>query len=183
MATPHLDALLKEFHDKMPAAPKGARGKKAIWLLVACIDGRYPHVVHKWMSRAYPKELYDQINLAGASLGAVDLVTQEPSWRETLLDHVGLSMGLHPIRGVLILDHRTCGAYREFKLLTTSQENTPKEVDVHKDISAELFNQVCRMFRMQSRKGVVQVYLAPEVTDPAADDFPSKPVKLHEEVL
>jgi hypothetical protein len=129
------------------------------------------------------KELYDQINLAGASLGAVDLVTQEPSWRETLLDHVGLSMRLHPIRGVLILDHRTCGAYREFKLLTTAQENTPKEEEVHKNISAELFNQVCRMFRMQGRKGVVQVYLAPQVTDPVADDFPTTPDKLHDEVI
>jgi hypothetical protein len=42
MATPHLDALLKEFHDKMPAAPKGTHGKKATWLLVAASMAAIP---------------------------------------------------------------------------------------------------------------------------------------------
>lgn len=36
---------------------------------------------------------------------------------------------------------------------------------------------------MKSRKGVVQVYLAPEVTDPEANDFPSRPVELHATVV
>jgi hypothetical protein len=97
-----------------------------------------------------------------------------------MLDHIGLSMTLHPIRGVLILSHRTCGAFREFKLLTTEEENTPREVECHTDVSAEIFQTVLRLFRFRRRKGYVAVYLAPEVTDPRADDFPSPPIRLHE---
>jgi hypothetical protein len=180
MASPYLDSFLEDFRAKMPAAPASARGKKATWLLVACIDGRYPHVVHKWMGQKHPTELYDQINLAGASLGVVDVITQRPQWRQTMLDHIGLSMTLHPIRGVLILSHRTCGAFREFKLLTAEEENTPREVECHTDVSAEIFQTVLRLFRFRRRKGYVAVYLAPEVTDPRADDFPSPPIRLHE---
>lgn len=180
MASPYLDTFLEDFRAKMPAAPASAKGKKATWLLVACIDGRYPHVVHKWMSGKHPSELYDQINLAGASLGVVDIVTEKPGWRQTMLDHIGLSMTLHPICGVLILDHRTCGAFRAFKLLKEAEENTPKEVKVHTDVSTEIFQSVLRMFRIRKRKGYVAVYLAPEVINPRADDFPSAPLCLHE---
>jgi len=176
MASPYLDTFLEDFRAKMPGVP----GEKATWLLVACIDGRYPHVVHKWMSDKHPDDLYDQINLAGASLGVVDVITEKPQWRQTMLDHIGLSMTLHPICGVLILNHRTCGAFREFKLLTTAEENTPREVDVHADISVEIFQSVLRLFRLRRSKGYVAVYLAPEVTDPRADDFPSAPILLHE---
>jgi hypothetical protein len=180
MQSPHLDTFMQDFRSKMPAAPTSAKWKKATWLLVACIDGRYPHVVHKWMSGNHPTELYDQINLAGASLGVVDIITEKPQWRQTLLDHIGLSMTLHPIRGVLILDHRTCGAFRAFKLLTTAEENTSKEVECHTDVSGEIFQSVLRMFRIRKRKGYVAVYLAPEVTDPTADDFLTAPLRLHE---
>ncbi len=178
MASPYLDKLLEDFRAKMPAAPK--EGEAATWLLVACIDGRYPHVVNKWMTRNYPHDLYDQINLAGASLATYVKATEKPEWRQTMMDNIGIAMNLHPIRAVLILDHRTCGAFREFDLLTQAEENTPKETEVHFDVSNEIFQSVLRLFRDRRRAGYVAVFLAPEVIDPWADDFPSPPEQLWE---
>lgn len=177
MASPYLDSLLEDFRAKMPAAPK--EGEAATWLLVACIDGRYPHVVNKWMSNRYPYDLYDQINLAGASLATYVEATEKPEWRQTMLDNIEVAMSLHPIRAVLILDHRTCGAFREFELLTKDEENTPKETEVHSDVSNDIFQSALRLFRNRERAGYVAVYLAPEVIDPWADDFPSPPEQLH----
>jgi hypothetical protein len=52
-----------------------------------CIDCRYPHVVHEYIRRNYPKELYDQIVLAGAALALTDSYTERHSF-QTASDRV-----------------------------------------------------------------------------------------------
>lgn len=99
----------------------------ADWLLVTCIDCRYPHVVHEFMRKHHPRQLYDQLVLAGASLAATKSHTQRSHWQKTFLEHVGMSIDLHNIRGVLILDHRTCGAFKGFGLLTRADDNSDRE--------------------------------------------------------
>src|SRR5258708_6427945 len=82
---------------------------EAEWLLAMCIDCRYPHVVHEYMRKEHPKELYDQVILAGAALALTDSYTERDHWSKSFLEHIDLSTDLHDIAGVLILDHRTCG--------------------------------------------------------------------------
>src|SRR5262245_31890873 len=121
MAQKNIDQLVERFRSKLPGPAQKVAGH-AKWLLVTCIDYRYHHVIHNFMRNTHPHERYDQLVLAGASLAASDIFTNDPSswkagqsnWRTTFLEHVNLSIALHDIDGVLILDHRTCGAYREF---------------------------------------------------------------------
>jgi hypothetical protein len=69
---------------------------------------------------------YDHVIMAGAALGALgvpDVKREvegegEPDnydhWRRTFEDHLTTAQSLHHIKDVYIIEHRDCGAYREF---------------------------------------------------------------------
>ena len=101
-------------------------------LLLTCIDLRYPHVIHSRMEPKFHK-LYDQVCLAGAGLApVVDFgADRKPHWEQTFLEHVAISIALHSITKVVVMDHRDCGAYRKFGLLTKEDNDTAKEKTVH----------------------------------------------------
>jgi len=87
---------------------------------------------------------YDQVALAGAALaGVIDFGPYpKPHWRQTLLEHIHLSMTLphHEIKSILVLEHRTCGAYKQFGLLTdaSSEQDEKDEHDLQTRRFAEL---------------------------------------------
>ena len=79
-------------------------------LLLNCIDFRLNAEVTDYMNARGLKHEYDQVILAGASLGA--LTDAYPTWNTTFWDHLGLAIQLHGITKVIVIDHRDCGAYK-----------------------------------------------------------------------
>ena len=92
------------------------RGHKAKALLLTCMDFRYPQAIVEYMESMALKKDYDHVILAGASLGAtLDCGEHaKPHWQQTFFEHVAIAKILHDIKKVFILDHRDCGAYKEF---------------------------------------------------------------------
>jgi carbonic anhydrase len=83
------------------------------YLVVSCIDFRLRYELEKFMVLRVGPDMYDEIALPGASLGAA---TEEyPEWGITFLDTVDLSIKLHKIDTVVFIDHRGCGAYNLLK--------------------------------------------------------------------
>lgn len=123
MPTDDFAVFLSKLRKALEAAPNPH------FLLITCIDLRYPGMIHEHLEygeKVDPKDQYgffhkkyDQVSLAGAGLsGVVDFGdNQKPNWASTFLDQVGLSKTLHTISAVVVLEHRTCGAYKYFKLL------------------------------------------------------------------
>jgi hypothetical protein len=91
-----------------------AKGK-ADALVLTCIDYRFVHVIPEYMHEHYPSLSYDHTILAGASLGVFAGIY--PAWASTFWEHLEVAIALHGIHTVFILDHRDCGAYREFEAL------------------------------------------------------------------
>ncbi len=93
-------------------------------LILTCIDFRFPHLVVKYMDSltppGKPRISYDHVILAGASLGVFSGVF--PQWAATFWDHLAVSIKLHKIKQVYLIDHRDCGGYREFGALPTSDQ-------------------------------------------------------------
>lgn len=79
-------------------------------LVLSCIDYRLTDKVSAYMASRGLQGKYDQVILAGASLGAV--TDKYPDWGRTFRDHLGLAIKLHDIKRVIAIDHRDCGAYR-----------------------------------------------------------------------
>jgi len=91
-----------------------AKGK-ADALVLTCIDYRYLHVIPEYLHKHNPSLRYDHTILAGASLGVFAGIY--PGWASTFWEHLEVAIALHGIHTVFILDHRDCGAYREFEAL------------------------------------------------------------------
>lgn len=79
-------------------------------LLLNCMDYRLTNDVTRYMDQRGYAESYDQIILAGASLGALN--DRYPSWTEVFWSHLDLAIQLHQIHKLIVIDHRDCGAYR-----------------------------------------------------------------------
>ena len=99
--------------------------RKAKVLLLTCMDFRYFELIANVMKDAGLEGRYDHVILAGAALGAV--VRGKKHWHKTFFDHLALAEKLHSIRGVIVLEHRDCGAYgpKGFGLLPDKPK--PKE--------------------------------------------------------
>lgn len=99
-------------------------------LVLTCIDYRFVHVVPEYMNKHYPSLSYDHAILAGASLGVFTGIY--PAWASTFWEHLEVAIALHGIHTVIILDHRDCGAYREFEALPDSPDlNLERTIHQH----------------------------------------------------
>lgn len=105
-------------------------------LILTCIDFRFPHLVVDYMDSltppGKPRITYDHVILAGASLGVFSGVF--PAWASTFWDHLAVSIKLHKIKQVYLIDHQDCGGYREFGALPGSDQvpvGSEKERQVH----------------------------------------------------
>jgi hypothetical protein len=105
-------------------------------LILTCIDFRFPHLIVDYMDSltppSKPRITYDHVILAGASLGVFSGVF--PQWATTFWDHLAVSIKLHQIKQVYLIDHRDCGGYREFGALPGTDQvpvGSEKETEVH----------------------------------------------------
>lgn len=108
-------------------------------LLLCCMDYRLVDDVTHYMTDRGLEDNYDQVILAGASLGPQ--IEAFPDWSETFWQHLDLSQQLHGIQEVIIMDHRDCGAYK--KVLGIDLAADPeKETQVHREKMAALSKEI-----------------------------------------
>ena len=79
-------------------------------LLLNCMDYRLANDITRYMDARGLAEKYDQLILAGASLGALN--DKYPAWNEVFWAHLDLAIQLHQIHKLIVIDHRDCGAYK-----------------------------------------------------------------------
>ncbi|CAM4385328.1 hypothetical protein MB901379_00404 [Mycobacterium basiliense] len=77
-------------------------------LLLMCIDPRFVHPTNQYMEQRGLIDRYSQFALAGAAAGAVS--QHWAVWHNTFWDNLAASMELHSINGVIVVNHRDCGA-------------------------------------------------------------------------
>jgi carbonic anhydrase len=100
-------------------------------LLLQCMDSRYPHRTIQTMDSLGLRGKYDQLILAGASLGVI----HSPAWQTTFFDQLAFAIKEHGVTQVLILDHRDCGAYKHFHKPPITPDDPEKERKAHIKVS------------------------------------------------
>jgi carbonic anhydrase len=86
---------------------------------------------------------YDQLILAGASLGIV----HKREWEITFLDQLGFAIKEHGVREVMILDHRDCGAYKKLLVPGVGPEDPKKEKKEHTRICKQAIGLITEKFK------------------------------------
>src|SRR2546429_352262 len=94
-------------------------------LLLTCMDSRYPHRILNTMDSEGLRGKYDHLVLAGAGLG----VTHKQEWQITFFDQLEFAIEHHQVTQLIIVEHRDCGAYREF--LGITPDDPVKERQAH----------------------------------------------------
>ncbi|MXN89888.1 hypothetical protein GR160_01495 [Flavobacterium sp. Sd200] len=103
--------------------PTGYRVPRFKVLLISCIDLRLMDNIVRFMDHDNLTNRYDQFILAGTSIGAfvadgtdtdLEHIPAYSAWLTTLKQHIDLAIQLHEIRDIYILEHRNCGAYKNF---------------------------------------------------------------------
>lgn len=131
--------------------PTAAFAGHAEALALTCMDYRLVDDAVKFFDGLHLTNEYDQVSLAGASLGAVS--PKFPSSNAAFWDHVGIAKTLHHIKKVIVVDHRDCGAYKvafggKFAAAPAAETAQHKEVMAkfkkalakkHPDLGAEFY--------------------------------------------
>lgn len=133
--------------------PKIGAAAKVPILLLQCMDSRYPHRTLQAMDSMGLRGKYDQLILAGATLGVV----RSEEWRNTFFDHLEFAMKEHDVTEVLILDHRDCGAYKKF--LGIGPEDPKAEKEAHTKTAGEAVGLIVRRF--PELRGHIECLLLP----------------------
>jgi len=108
-------------------------------LMLQCMDYRYPHRTIQTMDSLGLRGKYDQLILAGASLGVIHKL----EWQTTFLDQLDFAIKEHGVTQVLILDHRDCGAYKKFLDPPVTPDDPKKEKDAHTKICEKAIEVMC----------------------------------------
>lgn len=133
--------------------PKMAASGGGNLVLLSCMDLRYPHRIIETMDQRNLRGKYDHLVLAGASLG----VLHDPAWQSTFLDHLRFAVEKHKASQVILLDHRDCGAYREF--LGVTPDDPAAEFKSHCDQAKKAMDLIVKEF--PTLKGNVNSLLLP----------------------
>ena len=128
-------------------APRLSKADKIPLLMLTCMDSRYPHRILETMDSKGLRGKYDQLILAGASLGVV----HKREWTTTFLDQLGFAIKEHGVKEVLILDHRDCGAYKKLLTPGVGPKNPKKEKEAHTRISKQAIRLITKKFKTLER--------------------------------
>lgn len=145
-------ADLREYlSNNIPAKTREAAGVPI--LLLTCMDSRYPQRIIDTMDNLGWRGKYDQLILAGASLGVV----HKKEWQQTFMDQLGFAIEHHHVSEVFILDHRDCGAYKYF--LGITPDDPAKEKQAHFDVCKAAVKAIVERF--PQLRGEVRCSLLP----------------------
>ena len=76
-------------------------------LIVSCIDFRFQKYIRNWLDTNFENKTFDYVGYAG---GSKDI--------DTIMKQLDISVRLHEIKQVVLMNHEECGAY--------GQESTPE---------------------------------------------------------
>jgi len=120
-----------------------AAGNIPTALSLMCIDYRFINAGVAFfndVTKQVPND-YDLVAMAGASLAGIQ-TTKFPKEKDAFYEQVGAARFLHPyINRVIVLDHLTCGAYKEeFGPMTPEQERQK-----HEEVAQVVWNEFLRL--------------------------------------
>lgn len=122
-------------------------------LMLSCMDNRYPRLILETMEDMGLRGKYDQLILAGVGLG----IMHAQEWRSTFLAQLQFAIEHHGVQQVLLLEHRDCGAYREF--LGVTPADPARERAAHLDMAKQAIDVIVDAF--PQLRGNVRALLLP----------------------
>ena len=103
--------------------------KKYEAMVLSCMDPRFQTKVYKYLKKKRLTGKYSSFTIAGAAIGVT--AKKFKKWHSTFLDNLSISIKLHKINKLIVINHRDCGAA---KIVNGEKKfNSTIENKIHKD--------------------------------------------------
>ena len=120
-------------------------------MVLSCIDPRFQPVIYEYLKKKKLNGKYSSFTIAGAALGVTAYKFKK--WRKVFWDNIDISIKLHKIKKLIVINHRDCGAA---KIINGKKEFSKiNETNVHKNS----FKKIKKVFKKKYPKLIIETLL------------------------
>ena len=120
-------------------------------MVLSCIDPRFQPVIYEYLKKKKLNGKYSSFTIAGAALGVTAYKFKK--WRKVFWDNIDISIKLHKIKKLIVINHRDCGAA---KIINGKKEFSKiNETEIHK----RSFQKIKKMFKKKYPKLKIELKL------------------------
>ena len=113
-------------------------------MVLSCMDPRFQPIVYNYLKKRKLNGKYSAFTLAGSAIGVTAIRFKK--WHKSFWDNIDVSVKLHKIRKLIVINHRDCGAA---KIINGKKEfSVVNETKVHKNS----FKKIKKIFRKKYPK-------------------------------
>ena len=111
-------------------------------MVLSCIDPRFQQLVHNHLKKKKLIGKYSAFTIAGAAVGVTH--NKFKKWHKTFYDNLGVSIQLHKIEKLIVINHKDCSAA---KIANGKKEFSPEnEKKIHKESFSKIKKQIKKRF-------------------------------------
>ena len=121
-------------------------------MVLSCIDPRFQDLVSKETAKKGLTNKYSAFTFGGGSIGVVSPTFKK--WHQTFWENLDISVQLHNIKKVIVINHRDCGAA---KIAYGAEKIANKEIETETHRSALI--QFKNQLKVKQPKLVAELYL------------------------
>ena len=98
-------------------------------MVLSCMDPRFQHLVQNHLKKKKLIGKYSAFTIAGAAVGVTHKKFKQ--WHKTFYDNLAISIQLHKIEKLIVINHKDCGAT---KIANGKKNFTPaNEKKIHQE--------------------------------------------------
>ncbi|MDC2987371.1 carbonic anhydrase [Candidatus Pelagibacter bacterium] len=79
-------------------------------MVLSCIDPRFQSIIYDYLKKKNLKGKYSLFTIAGSAIGVTSKKFKK--WHKTFWDNIDISIKLHKIKKLIVINHRDCGAVK-----------------------------------------------------------------------
>jgi len=120
-------------------------------MVLSCIDPRFQPIVYNYLKKKKLVSKYSFFTIAGSAVGITAYKFKR--WHKAFWDNLDISVKLHNIRKLIVINHRDCGAAK----IINGKKNFSKanETEVHKNS----FQKIKKIFKKKYPKLRIELKL------------------------
>ena len=82
--------------------------KKYHAMVLSCMDPRFQPIVYNYLKKRKLNGKYSAFTIAGSAIGVT--ATKFKKWHKPFWDNIHISIKLHKIKKLIVINHQDCGA-------------------------------------------------------------------------
>ena len=120
-------------------------------MVLSCIDPRFQPIVYNYLKKKKLMGKYSAFTIAGSAVGVT--ANRFKKWHKVFWDNIDISIKLHKIKKLIVINHRDCGAA---KIINGKKEFSKiNETKVHKNS----FKKIKKIFKKKYPNLIIETLL------------------------